>query len=128
MALRELVGAARKNTPQRDIPTAPAHPANLIEAVEGAPKVAVEKKDISYADSEIKGFVPRERTFGSRTSNNPAHGSIIRNIASQSSTNQQTGGNATWEECKHRKSSMGRDYCAEYHSLCAKGSCRRAKK
>jgi len=131
MALKELTGDAKKNTPQRSIPTAPMQPGNLIEAAEGpAPRKASSgKKDISYIDSEIKGFVPQERHFGSRnTASNPAHGSIIRNIASQSSTNSQAGGNTTWEECRHRKNNSGKDYCTEYHSLCAKENCRRARK
>jgi hypothetical protein len=92
------------------------------------PKRYAPKKEISYKDSEIKGFVPGQRTFGSRTSENPQHGSIIRNISSQSSTNSQTPGNASWNECKHRKENTGKDYCAEYHSLCAKEKCRRAKR
>lgn len=132
MAFREILGAVKKNTPNRMVPTAPMQAGNLIEAAERiAPKrQAVEKKDISYADSEIKGFIPQERHFATRnTSSNPAHGSIIRNIASQSNTNQQSGGNATWEECRHlKKSDFGKDYCAEYHSLCAKNNCRRARK
>ena len=127
MAFGDLINSAKKNTSQREIPTSPKTPSNLIEAAEGT-KTHSEKKDISYADSEIKGFVPRERTFGSRTSPDPKHGSIIKNIASQSNANQQSGGNATWEECRHRKNSMGKDYCAEYHSLCAKDNCRRARK
>ena len=128
MPFKDLISSAKKNTPQREIPTAPKQPGNLIEAAEST-KAHTEKKDISYADSEIKGFVPRERSFGSRTSSDPKHGSIIKNIASQSNANQQSGANATWEECKHlKKSDFGKDYCAEYHSLCAKDRCRKARK
>lgn len=86
------------------------------------------KQDISYRDSEIKGFVPQARSFGSRVNNDPKHGSIIRNIASESNSSSQMGATATWEECKHHKQQAGRDFCAEFHSLCAKERCRRARR
>ncbi|MFA6064742.1 MAG: hypothetical protein WCW44_00545 [archaeon] len=89
---------------------------------------SVQKQDISYRDSEIKGFVPQARFFGSRLNNDPKHGSIIRNIASESNSSSQMGATATWEDCKHHKNQSGRDFCAEFHSLCAKERCRRARR
>ena len=89
---------------------------------------AAEKQDMSTNDTEVTGFVPQARTFGSRTNSDPNHGSIIRNIESQSNSNMQTSGDATWVDCKHRKADSGRDYCREFHSLCAKDKCRRAKR
>jgi len=126
MALRDLARDARKNTPAM-VPSGKAE--NLIEAAEGTQtKTHVPKQDISYKDSEISGFVPTQRSFGSKQSTDARHGSIIRNIASASNVSSQVSGDATWEECKHRKNSSGRDFCAEYHSLCAKGNCRRARR
>ena len=90
-------------------------------------KPTPQKQDVSYKDSEIQGYVPQARNYSSSQSTDPRHGSIIRNIASASQTNLQTTSNASWENCKYRKSSSGRDFCAEYHSLCAKEKCRRAK-
>jgi hypothetical protein len=148
MAFRDLVNAAKKNSPDKVIPTAPMQPKNLVEATESEKPVS--KKDISYKDqanqgfagpvnhrvykdSEIKGFVPstsgtQRRTFGERTSSDPRHGSIIRNIASTSGANAQMSGGANWEECKHRKTSTGKEFCAEYHSICYKEKCKRARK
>lgn len=119
----------------------------LAAEIKKAPALKAEKKDISYADqseirdftgpakrlfcsdSEIQGFAPQQRAFGSRTSSDPKHGSIIKTIASQSSQNQQSGGNAKWDECRYlKKSDFGKDYCTEYHSICAKDNCRRARK
>ncbi|MEI7960996.1 MAG: hypothetical protein WCI04_01550 [archaeon] len=91
-------------------------------------RVTAERQDISNTDTEVTGFVPQARTFGSRSSSDPKHGSIIRNIATQSNSNQQSFGDATWVDCKHRKADSGRDFCREYHSLCAKDRCRRAKR
>lgn len=74
-------------------------------------------------------FTPSQVNYGVKTSANPQHGSIIKNIASQSSANSQAGGNTTWEECRHlKKSTPGKEYCSEYHSLCAKENCKRARK
>ena len=126
MAFGDLVSSAKKNTPQKNVPSGGAE--NLIEASEGGAKSATQKKDVSYKDSEIKGFIPQQRTFGSRQTSDPKHGSIIRNIASESSMSSQTGGDVNWENCRHRKNSSGRDFCIEYHSLCAKDSCRKARK
>ena len=125
MGFGDFAREAKKNTPQR-VPSGKAE--NLVEAAENEPKQVVQKKDISYKDSEIKGFVPQQRSGMSRQNVDARCGSIIRNIASESNISSQTGGEASWEECKHRKNSMGRDFCAEYHSLCAKNSCRKARK
>ena len=148
MAFRDLVNSAKKNTPTQRTPTIAQN--DLADALTEDPKPTPQKQDISYKDqanqgfagpvnlrvykdSEIKGFVPstsstQRRTFGERTSSDPRHGSIIRNIASTSGTNAQNFGGANWEECKHRKSSTGKDYCAEYHSICFKEKCKRARK
>ncbi|MCX6804111.1 MAG: hypothetical protein NTY48_06125 [Candidatus Diapherotrites archaeon] len=134
MGFKDIISAAKKNTPQRSVPTSPMEPKNLVDVAENEAsmgKTTAEKKDINYADSEIKGFIPQQRTFGSRntTSNaNAACGSIIRNIASQSNMNLQTGGNTNWNECTHRKEGFGKDYCKEYHSICYKEKCTRARK
>lgn len=132
MAFGNMVNAVRRTVTQR---TTPPNTANIIDASGSGdeviiPKVAAQRKDISYTDSEIKGFVPSERSFASRnTTSNPAHGSIIKNIASQSNISQQSGGNTTWQECRHlKKSDFGKEYCTEYHSLCAKERCNRARK
>jgi hypothetical protein len=101
---------------------------NLIEANELPTKKFVPKQDISYRDSEIKGFAPGQRAFGSRQSFDERHGSIIRNISSASSANSQTYGDTNWENCKHRKSSDTKDYCVEYHSQCFKEKCKKARK
>ncbi|MFA5125563.1 MAG: hypothetical protein WC462_00990 [archaeon] len=122
MSFGDFAREAKKNTPQR-IPS--GKPENLVEAAESQP---AQKKDISYKDSEIKGFVPQQRTSMSRKNIDSRCGSIIRNIASESNIRSQTGGEATWEECRHRKNSNGRDFCSEYHSLCAKENCRKARK
>jgi hypothetical protein len=132
MAFRDLVNTAKKTVTQRAQPQNLAGQSNPMDTSgeSQASRTMVEKRDISYTDSEIQGFVPSQRTFGARnTTSNPAHGSIIKNIASQSNINQQSGGNATWQECRHlKKSDFGKDYCAEYHSLCAKDRCNRARK
>jgi len=128
MPFKDLVNSAKKSAPQRSIPTSPAQPKNLVEAAESAP-AKVAKQDISYKDSEIKGFVPGQRTFGSRQNNDPKHGSIIRNISSESDMNKQINNmGVKWDECKHRKSNSGKDFCAEYHSLCYKEKCKKARR
>ncbi len=145
MPFKDLVSSARKSTPTRSVPTSPAQPKNLVEAAEET-KPAVAKKDISYKDqanqgfagpvkqrfyedSEIKGFVPGQRTFGSRQNNDPKHGSIIRNISSESDMNKQMNDmGVKWDECRHRKSNSGKDFCAEYHSLCYKEKCKKARR
>lgn len=128
MAFRDLVSAAKKNSPQQNIPSSPSRPSNLIEASENSKanqKTTSAKKDVSYKDSDITGFVPQQRSFVSRTSTDARHGSIIRNISAQADQNRQVGGgNVTWQECKFRKESMGRDYCTEYHCFCYKERCR----
>ncbi len=128
MAFGDLVNAARKTSTQHRAPTIAQN--DLADALTEEVKApAQQKKDISYKDSEIKGFVPGQRTFGARTNLDPKHGSIIRNISSQSDMNKQNDyGGVTWEECKHRKSSTGKDFCAEYHSLCYKDKCKKARK
>ena len=132
MAFGNLVNAVRKAVPQK---AAPQNNNTMIETNERnsdlqMTKVTPQRKDISYTDSEIQGFVPSQRGFSPRNNNsNPAHGSIIKNIASQSNVNQQSGGNTTWQECRHlKKSDFGKEYCSEYHSLCAKDRCNRARK
>jgi len=101
---------------------------DVADALMDEGKAPTQRQDISYKDSEIKGFVPQARSFGARADNNPKHGSIIRGISSESSTSSQMGATATWEDCKHRKTSQGRDFCSEFHSLCAKERCRRARR
>ncbi len=130
MAFGDLVNAAKKNTPQKNIPSSPAQASNLIEVEDmvAETKVEVKKKDISYKDSEITGLRPQQRVFGSKTTNDPRHGSIVRNISHESDINSQMETNATWQECKHRKEGFGKDYCKEYHSICYKEKCNRAKK
>jgi hypothetical protein len=122
MGFGDLVKEIKKNNAQR-VPS--GKPENLVEATERTP---IQKKDISYKDSEIKGFVPSQRTIMSRQNLDSRCGSIIRNIASESSIHSQTCGETTWEQCKYRKNSNGKDFCSEYHSLCAKENCRKARK
>ena len=127
MALRDFAKDIKKNTPvQKSAPSIAQN--DVADALMDEPKSAPQRQDISYKDSEIKGYVPQQRTFGSRQNTDSRHGSIIRGIASESSMNSQVGGQASWEECKHRKNSQGRDFCSEFHSLCAKQSCKRARK
>jgi hypothetical protein len=126
MSFGDFAREAKKNTPKIEFSGKPEGIAENLLAEEEKP--AVKKQDISYKDSEIKGFVPQARSSGSRQSFDSRHGSIIRNIASESNINSQVGGEATWENCRHRKSNSGRDFCAEYHSLCAKNACRKARK
>jgi hypothetical protein len=126
MSFSDLAREAKKNTPTR-IPSGKAE--NLIEASEQTTKAHVEKKDISYKDSEIKGFIPGERRFVSRTNSDPRYNSIIRGIASASESEKQSNfGGASWQDCKYRKTSDAKEYCQEFHSLCAKDNCRRARR
>ena len=125
MPIKELAKEAKKN-PVTMVPSGKAE--NMVEAGAAGNRV-FEKKDVSYRDSEIKGLVPGQRTFGSRQNFDEKHGSIIRNISSASDMNRQISNmGVSWEECKHRKSSLGADYCAEYHSRCYKDKCKRARK
>ena len=124
MGFSDFARDARKNAPAQRTPSIAQN--DISDALMENSKPAPEKKDVSYRDSDISGFVPQQRSFGARQTNDPKHGSIIRNIASQSNSSSQMGGNATWEECKHRKQNSGKDYCSEFHSLCAKNGCRRA--
>ncbi len=100
----------------------------MSDAIMENPKPTVQKQDISYKDSEIQGFVPQQRTFANKQNNDPRCGSIINNIANASSSNSQRGGDTSWENCKFRKTNSGKEYCAEFHSLCAKTGCRRARR
>jgi len=126
MPFKDLVASARKTDAKR-VPSGKAE--NLIEAESIAEKKVVERKDISYKDSEIKGFVPGERRFVSRAGSDPRHNSIIRGIASESEAGKQGGfGATTWQDCKFKKTSDNKDYCQEFHSLCAKENCRRARR
>ena len=128
MGFGDLAREVRKNNPVKKMPSVEQN--DMVDALAETknPKQETKKQDISYRDSEIQGFVPMGRSNSSRQSVDTRHGSIIRNIASASNTNSQSGGEVNWEECKHKKSSMGKDYCAEYHSLCAKNNCRRARR
>ncbi len=127
MGFSDFAREARKNTlVQKSSPKVEQN--DISDAIMDEPKEAPKRQDISYKDSEIKGYVPQQKTFGTRMNSDPRHGSIIRGIASESSSNSQTIGGVSWEECKHRKNSSGRDFCSEYHSLCAKQSCKRARK
>ena len=125
MPFNDLAKEAKKFSQTR-IPS--GKPENLIEANEIPAKKFVPKQDIAHRYSEINGFVPGQRAFGSRQSTDERHGSIIRNISSQSSANSQTCGDTNWENCKYRKASDTKDYCQEYHSQCFKEKCRRARK
>lgn len=126
MGFGDFAKEVRKTTAKM-VPSGKAE--NLIEAAENAlPQTPVKKQDISYKDSEIQGFVPQGRSSMQRQSMDARHGSIIRNIASESNMNSQVGGEANWENCKHRKTNSGKDYCAEYHSLCPKEKCRKARR
>ncbi len=141
MAFRDIVTAAKKPAVYRAPPTPlPSNTANIIDAeaqVEALQEKAhdgetvvphVEKKDISYKDSEITGFVPKPRTASRNAQVSSAHGSIIRNIAAESDRSSQLGATTSWQECTHRKEGFGRDYCKEYHSICYKEKCSRARK
>jgi hypothetical protein len=125
MGFGDFAREARKNSQK---PTPVVQQNDMADAIMDTPKETPQKQDISYRDSEIQGFVPQGRGGMSRQSVDTRHGSIIRNIASESNINSQRGGGATWEECKHRKNSSGNDYCAEFHSLCAKQRCNRARR
>jgi hypothetical protein len=124
----DIARSMKRNDAQ--VRTAPKIAQNdMSDALMENPKPKTEKQDISYKDSEISGFVPQQRSFGtSRQNNDPRCGSIIKNIASASSSSSQMGGDTTWENCKFRKTNSGKDYCAEYHSLCAKERCRKARR
>lgn len=124
MGFSDFARDARRNTPKPNTPKVESN--DMADAIMEDPKPAIKKQDISYKDSEISGFVPQPRSMGSRQSMDSRHGSIVRGIANASSMSSQMGGNATWENCKHRKTNSGRDFCAEYHSLCAKERCRKA--
>jgi hypothetical protein len=127
MALRDFAKDVKKNTfPQKNTPSVAQN--DVADAIIDGEKPLSQRQDISYKDSEIKGFVPQPRAFGSRVNSDPRHGSIIRGITSESSSNSQSIGGASWEECKHRKNSQGRDFCSEFHSLCAKQNCKRARR
>jgi hypothetical protein len=126
MGFGDLAREVRKNS-QKPAPSVAQN--DMADAImEESRPAPAPKQDISYRDSEIQGFVPQGRGGMSRQSVDSRHGSIIRNIASESNINSQRGGGASWEECKHRKTNSGTEYCAEYHSLCAKQRCNRARK
>jgi hypothetical protein len=127
MGFKDFVAAAKKNSVPQKTPSIGTQQ-NIIDASEAPSAQKAAKQDISYRDSEIQGFVPQQRSSMGRTNVDARCGSIIRNIASESNMSSQMGGDATWENCRHRKTNSGRDYCAEYHSLCAKHSCRRARR
>ena len=128
MGFGDFAREVKKAVPVKKMPSVEQN--DMVDALAEtkSPKQEAKKQDISYRDSEIQGFVPMGRSNSSRQSVDTRHGSIIRNIASASNTNSQSGGEVSWEECKHKKSSMGKDYCAEFHSLCAKNNCRRARR
>jgi len=101
---------------------------DMTDAIMENPRPAAQKQDISYKDSEISGYVPQQKSFGSRQNSDPRCGSIIKNIANASSSSSQMGADTSWENCKFRKTNSGKEYCAEFHSLCAKTGCRRARR
>ena len=122
----DIARDVRKNIAQQKV--APKIAQNdITDALMENPKPTIQKQDISYKDSEIQGFVPQPRTFSARQ-NDPRCGSIINNIANASSSSSQRGGDTSWENCKFRKTNSGKEYCAEFHSLCAKTGCRRARR
>ncbi len=127
MAFGNIVKDVKKNVlPQKSTPSIAQN--DMTGAIMDNPKPKAEKQDISYKDSEIQGFVPQPRSFGSRQNSDPRCGSIIKNIANASSSSSQMGADTSWENCKFRKTNSGRDFCAEFHSLCAKTGCRRARR
>ncbi len=126
LAFGNIVKDVRKNIlVQRNTPQIAQN--DITDAILENPKPTTQKRDISYKDSQITGYIPQTRNYFSNQSTDPRHGSIIRNIASASNSNLQSGSNTSWENCKYRKNSSGMDFCSEYHSLCAKEKCRRAK-
>jgi len=140
MGFGDIVNSARKNAPQKSNQTAPIRANNLIDAEGQAEALQekthdgevivprIEKKDISYKDSDITGFVSQPRTASRNAQINSAQGSIIRNIAAESDRSSQLGATTSWQECTHRKEGFGKDYCQEYHSICYKEKCSRARK
>ncbi len=128
MGFGDIARSMKRNDAQ--IKVAPKIAQNEVsDAIMENPKPKAEKQDISYKDSEISGYVPQQKSFGtSRQNSDPRCGSIIKNIANASSSSSQMGGDTSWENCKHRKTNSGKDYCAEFHSLCAKTGCRRARR
>ncbi len=52
------------------------------------------------------------------------HGNIIADVIRGS--NDTFCGNATWENCKYKKTVDGNTYCTEFHSICGKERCKRA--
>ena len=139
MGFRDFVNTTKKSSAAIAAKQTVASSQNIIDGESGQIQIRTalgetkpapqrqEKQDISYRDSEIQGFVSQSKGF-SRQSTDDRHGSIIRNIASESNRSSQMGGGTNWEQCKFHKNSAGRDFCAEFHSLCAKSNCKRARK
>ena len=127
LAFGNIVKDVRKTVPvQKSTPQIAQN--DMTDAIMENPRPTVQKQDISYKDSEIKGYVPQPRTFTSRQSTDPRLGSIINNIVNTASSSSQMGADTSWENCKFRKNNSGRDFCSEFHSLCAKTGCRRARR
>lgn len=84
------------------------------------------KIEKNYDDAQL--ISPQNQsTYFKPTSSDPRHGSIIKRITKNSGENQNYCESVTWVECKHLKKRVDLEYCTEYHSLCAKEKCKRAK-
>lgn len=127
MAFRDIVDSAKKNTPQRSVSPS-SRGSDLIGVKEMGTGRKGEINVTGVGGSGVAGFGPRQGFIGGKSSSDPRHGSIVRKISQESDLNSQMETNATWQECKYRKEGFGRDYCQEYHSLCYKEKCARAKR
>jgi hypothetical protein len=79
----------------------------------------IEEKPKLIGDEDI--ILPR-----SKQKVDDKHCNIIKNVVieTQSGVYSPT----TWRECRYMKEEGGRVFCREYHSLCAKEKCQRARR
>lgn len=83
-------------------------------------EVEIKEKPKMIGDDDI---ISRPR---SKQPVNDKHCNIIKNVVIESQSGVYSP--ATWKECRYMKEEGGRTFCREYHSLCGKEKCGRARR
>ncbi len=92
----------------------------IKEQTENNEEVESKEKPKMIGDEDI---ISRPR---SKQSVNDKHCNIIKNVVIESQSGVYSP--ATWKDCRYMKEEGGRVFCREYHSLCGKDRCGRARR
>lgn len=111
-------------------------PINKTEELNNSTKEMIEDIKEQEETNEIENEVKEKpRMIGdddiisrprSKQAMNDKHCNIIKNVVIESQSGVYSP--ATWKECRYMKEEGGRVFCREYHSLCGKEKCGRARR